>query len=127
MVGGAILIRTNIDDDSGGGSSSGPRTIVCVTELEAQCKTLTNVTVRVEDAATTAKAIAAGDAEIDGWVTFDPWPEIANVLARKEVTGETKRIVASPLVIAMVGERAAAGGPACGGTVTWKCLGNAIG
>ena len=86
------------------------------------------MTVRVEDASVTAKAIAAGTAHIDGWVTFDPWPEIANELSQAQVTGETKRIAASPLVIAMVGERAAALAPTCGGgTITWKCLGEAIG
>jgi len=132
MIAIAIIIRANIDDGGssgggGGGSTSGPVTIACVTELADECNTLKNVSVRVEDAAVTAKAIAAGTAHIDGWVTFDPWPEIANQLARRTATGDSKRLAASPLTIAMVAERAAAFAPTCGGTVNWKCLGDAIG
>jgi hypothetical protein len=39
---------------------------VCVTELEAQCKALPDVEVHIEDAATTARALADGKADIDG-------------------------------------------------------------
>ena len=123
----AIIIRSGIDNGgSSGGSSSGPVTIACVTELQDECHALKNVTVRVEDAATTARAIADGSAHIDGWVTFDPWPEIANQLAGRNVTGDSARVAASQLVIAMARERAAALAPACGGTVNWHCLGDAI-
>jgi hypothetical protein len=128
MVCVAIVIRSSIDSGgSGAKPSAGPITIACATELEAQCKLLTNVTVRVEDASITAKALAAGRTDIDGWVTFDPWPEIANQLAQARVTGETTRLAASALVIAMVQERAAAMAPTCGGSVNWRCLGDAIG
>lgn len=128
MVCVAIVIRSGIDSsESGTKESSGPITIACVTELEAQCTALSNVTVRVEDAAITAKAIAAGTANIDGWITFDPWPEMTNQLAQEQVTGDSERIAASPLVIAMVQERADAFAPTCGGPVNWRCLGDAIG
>lgn len=130
MIAIAVIIRSNIDSkgsSSGVGSTSGPVTIACVTELEQQCRALKNVTVRVEDAATTAKAIAAGTAHIDGWVTFEPWPEMANQLARRTVTGGSARLASSPLVIAMVAERATAFAPTCGGSVNWHCLGDAIG
>src|SRR5687768_4349373 len=100
MVGVAILVRSNVDDDdSGEGSSSGPTTIACITELAAQCSALRDVTVRVEDAATTAKAIAAGGADIDGWVTFDPWPAIVDLLAEDEAFGDATRIARSDLAI----------------------------
>lgn len=130
MIAIALIIRSHIDDNGsagGGGSASGPVTIACVTELADQCNSLKNVTVRVEDAATTAHDIVAGTAHIDGWVTFDPWPEIVNQLARRTATHDTARLAGSPLEIAMVAERAAAFAPACGGSVNWKCLGDAIG
>jgi hypothetical protein len=128
MVCLAIVIRSGIDGGgSGGKASSGPITIVCVTELQQQCRGLTNATVRVEDAAITAKAIAGGTAHIDGWVTFDPWPAITNQLAQRSATGDSARVAASPLVIAMVQERADAFKPTCGGSVNWRCLGDAIG
>jgi hypothetical protein len=43
------------------------------------------------------------------------------------VTGEAKPLAASQMQIAMVRERADALAPTCGGTVNWKCLGDAIG
>jgi hypothetical protein len=131
MVIVAVAIRAHLNSGSATStpSASGPVTIACVTELEAQCKQLRNVTVRVEDASVTAKAIAGGTAGIDGWVTFEPWPEIANQLALRNVTGASARVASSPLLIAMVQERADALARTsdCGGTVTWKCLGDAIG
>lgn len=122
MIGGAIVIRSNIDDDDSGGSSSGPVTIACVTELAAQCKALANVEVRVEDAAITAKAIADGKSDIDGWVTFAPWPEIVDLLARRDAISDGTRIARSQLVIATVEER-----QAVLNCTTWRCLGDAIG
>ena len=128
MICVAILIRSGIDTGTSDAKTpSGPITIACITELEAQCNALPNVKVRVEDAAITAKAIAAGTAGIDGWVTLDPWPAIVNQLAQREVTGASTPIGKTPLVIAMVQERAVALAPGCGGSVGWKCLGDAIG
>ncbi|MEY2402627.1 MAG: hypothetical protein QOD38_178 [Acidimicrobiaceae bacterium] len=130
MICVAIVIRSSIDDRGGSAAkkpSSGQVTIACVTELAEQCGGLPGIIVQVEDAAVTAKKIAAGTAHIDGWVTFDPWPEIANELARAKVTGKSARLVASRLVIAMVAERESALAPTCGGAVNWKCLGQAIG
>jgi hypothetical protein len=128
MITVAIAIRSSIDrDGSGSTSSSGPITIACVTELATECNKLSKVTVRVEGASVTAKAIAAGTAHIDGWVTFDPWPEIANQLAQRGATGDSARVAATQLVIAMVQERADVFAPTCGPAVDWKCLGEAIG
>jgi hypothetical protein len=119
----AIVIRSNVIDDSGSPSTpSGPLTIACVTELEAQCRALSNVTVRVEDASVTARALAAGTAGIDGWVTFDPWPEITDLLAQRDAVGDSIRIVRSPLTIATVQEREVAFG-----CRSWRCIGDASG
>lgn len=125
----AVIIRSSIDDgDSSAKSPSGPVTIACVTELAAQCNALTNVTIRVEDASVTAKAIAAGTANIDGWVTFDPWPEMTNLLGGRDSTGPNTLVAKSDLVIAMAQERANVLAPTCPATqVDWRCLGDAIG
>ena len=134
MIALAIVIRSAIDGDdssssTGTGTATGTATgtVACITELADACKALTGVAVRVEDASITAKAIAAGTANIDAWVTLDPWPGIVNQLAKREVTGAANRLARTDLLIAMVGERAARLAPACGGAVNWRCLGDAIG
>jgi hypothetical protein len=131
LVGAAVMIlvslaiRAAIDDDSDStSSSSGPVTIACIPELEAHCRELHDVTVTIQDAATTARDIADGTAAIDGWVTFDPWPEMAAQLAQHSIAKKTTSLASSELVIAAVRERATALAPLCGGTVTWKCLGD---
>ena len=128
MIVVAIVIRSAIDD--GGDHQSTPKatgTIACITELAAQCRALTGGTVRVEDAAVTAKAIAAGTADIDAWITLDPWPAMTNELAKEQRVDTGTPLARTDLVIAMVAERAARLAPACGGAVDWKCLGDAIG
>jgi hypothetical protein len=128
MIVVAIIVRSAIDDNGdGGGSSSKRLTIACVTELESACRALTNVDVRIEDAGVTARALANGTAQLDGWVTFDPWPQMVDALARHGVTRDTKPIVSSDIELAMVQERADAIAPSCGGAVNWRCLGDAIG
>ena len=128
MIAAAIVIRSALDDGGAGStSSSGPATIACITELAAQCRALTGGTVRIEDAAVTARAIASGQTDIDAWVTLDPWPTIVNQLAQRDATGTTTRLARTELVIAMVQERASKLAAACNGAVTWKCLGDDIG
>jgi len=128
MIVVAIIVRSAIDNgDSAPPSQQSTGTIACITELADACAALTGVTVRVEDASVTAKAIAKGNADIDAWVTLDPWPDIANELAKRTVADPGNRIARTDLLIAMVGERAAPLATACGGTVNWKCLGDAIG
>jgi len=126
MIGVSVAIRHNIDSDSKS-AASGPLTIACITELADACNAMSNVTVRVEDASVTAKAIADGQTDIDGWVTFDPWPTMAAVLAQHDVVRKSTPVASSPLAIAMVRERAAALAPLCGGQVNWKCLGDNAG
>jgi hypothetical protein len=123
MVLVSLAVRSAMDDDSTASNDGKPVTIACIPELADACRSLANVTVRIEDAATTAKALTG----IDGWVTFDPWPTMAAQLAGHEIAKSTTAIASSNLVIAMVSERAQAITPTCGGTVTWKCLGDNTG
>src|SRR2546423_12439741 len=126
MIAVAVVVRSAIDSDGG---TTGPRakTVACVAELQVECRALKNVNLRVEDAVVTAKTLANGTANIDAWVTFEPWPTIANLLAGRDVVGTATRVARTDLVIAMAQDRAQRLAPTCGGTVNWKCLGDAIG
>lgn len=125
----ALAIRERLDDNGsdGGDTASGPVRVVCITELTEACSSLKDVEVTIEDASLTAKKIVAGTADIDAWVTFDPWPAMTNVLANRDVADTAARVVRSDLVTAMVKDRAEQFAPTCGGTVNWRCLGDAIG
>ena len=85
MIGVAVLVRSRIaDDDEGDGGDGDPReafTVMCITELEAICRALEpeGIEVEVEDAGTTADALADGRRPtFDAWVTIDPWPEMVD-------------------------------------------------
>lgn len=137
MIVVAVVIRSHLDASSTsvtarGNNASGPLTVVCVTELRAACDALASshpeLHTRVEDASVTALALAKGHDVIDGWLTLDPWPDIANGLLSEPVITAESALASSPLVIAMVKERAAVLAPACpGGTIGWKCLGDNVG
>src|SRR6476619_4202607 len=139
MIVGAVLIRSRVDDDdnkpqavSAKPHATGPLTVVCVTELAAACSAIKTehpeVETRVEDAATTAKALARGDEGIDGWLTFEPWPDIANEIARDHVFDTATPLASSPLVIAMARQRQNVLASNCpDGVVDWKCLGDKVG
>jgi hypothetical protein len=144
MIVAALVIRSRIDDNkphvvsvSSSGPRTGPLTIVCITELENECNAIhaahPDAQTRVEDAATTAQTLAkGGTTEIDGWLTLEPWPDIANQMAANQVNGpiftsETS-MASSPLVITTVKQRANVLASNCAsGAVDWKCLGNNVG
>jgi hypothetical protein len=137
MIVGAVVIRSRIEGDdtqtvTSKPAASGPLTIACVTELADACQAIQKdhptVTIRVEDAATTAQALAKGGDGIDGWLTLEPWPDIANDLVTDRIFETATPIASSPFVIAMVKEREVVLAPACPGDVVgWKCLGDKVG
>lgn len=122
MIGLSLYIRSRLDDDGGGASSSGQLKIACIQELADACDALrsSGVDVIVEAPAATVTRLVAAQPDIDGWVTLDPWPGIAD--AKSGRTTPTVAVASSPLQIAVVGERANALAAACGGTVGWRCL-----
>jgi hypothetical protein len=138
MVVGAVFIRSRIDDDdktqtvSAKAAATGPLTIVCITELAAECDALKaehpDINTRVEDAAITAQTLASGGEGIDGWLTLEPWPDIANQLGTDHVFDTATPIASSPFVIAMVRQRENVLASNCpDGVVGWKCLGDKVG
>src|SRR4051794_41079019 len=141
MIVAAVLIRSRIDDDSTEVVSArpdvpaqptGPITVACVTELADACNSIKkehpDLVTRVEDAATTAQALATRSAAVDGWLTLEPWPDITNDLAQEPIFQSETSLASSPLVVAMVKQRANVLASNCpNGVVDWKCLGNNVG
>jgi hypothetical protein len=124
MIVGAVALRNAIDDDGGDGGEgdpenpAGPVSIACVTELQDACDEVASETldITIEDAEQTA----ADPDRFDAWVTFDPWPAMADLPDGGEA------LAWSPLVIAIIAERAAVLRAECD-PIGWRCLGDVAG
>jgi hypothetical protein len=140
LIVAAVLVRDALDDDDGdsaGGSSAGSdTTLVCPTELADACAALEDdVTVRVEPASDTVERLTtaadADEADVDVWLAPAPWAElVADARERAgapALVGEPSGVIGrSPVVLVMWDDRAAAlEAGACGGSVEWRCLGDA--
>ena len=130
MVAGSIAIRSRIDRDDEERAGSLP--IVCAAELGAVCDRLRQTTATtVEPATTTADRLGgAEDPGIDGWLVPAPWPQIVDVRRRQRAllplfTDVSAPLARSPLVLVVRRTVNDALAPGCGGTVGWKCLGDA--
>jgi Bacterial extracellular solute-binding protein len=139
LIVAAILTRDALDDDgdSAGGTSAGSGTaLVCAAELADACAELEDdVNVRVEAAPVTAERLAtaadADEAAVDVWLAPAPWADVV-VDAREragapDLVGEPSAVIGrSPVVLVLWNDRAAAlEAGACGGSVEWRCLGDA--
>jgi hypothetical protein len=130
LVAIALAARNAIDDDdeeavaagNGGEGDAGdePLVVACVRELRAACEAL-DAGVRIEDPAATIES--AGD--IDAWITFDPWPAMADIEAGREVFGDGAVPVAGSDLALLA--RTAALPASCGGTADWACVADASG
>jgi hypothetical protein len=140
----AVVVRNRLDNDgssSNGSDASTDATIVCVTELDAVCRTLdqrhTDLTVRIEDEATTQQTLVSASFDpsnppFDAWITLQPFPEMVGEQRSRALLapalGDTSSALArSPLVIAAWNDRRAALESACPGGITWKCIGDQAG
>lgn len=125
MIGLSLFIRARLDDggSSSTGSKDGRLTIACITELRAACESYArangDIQIVVEDAATTLDKVG----DYDGWLTLAPWPDIAGIRNGSQPLPATV-LGHADLQVAVVREREQALTAACGGTVTWKCLGD---
>lgn len=124
MIGLSVYVRSWLDDSDGGSSSSGPLRIACIPELTDGCNALrdSGVEVIVEAPGITVTRLAGAQPDIDGWLTLDPWPAIADAKASRSTATPTAAVASSPLQIAVVGERSGPLAAACGGAVGWRCL-----
>src|SRR5690242_8917414 len=115
MISASLFIRGRIDDNGSDTStpSGGVTKLACVTELASD-----KVSITVEDAGATLTKLD----QYDGWLTFDPWPAMA-ALQQQRTPVNPIALASSTLQIAVVNDRATALTTACGGSITWKCLG----
>jgi hypothetical protein len=111
MIVVSLFIRSRLDDDGHGGGShddGGRAVVACVTELADACQAAygDSVDLRVEDARTTAAALAKGGSDISAWVTMSGWPELLAVKGVSPPLAVTP-VASTALVIAGVKERLA--------------------
>lgn len=139
MVGGAVVLRTNVIDS--GGSTDGHETLRlrCGTDLEQVCRRLAeqdrSIEVTVADEGATADALAKKGAapDFDAWLTVGPWAAIVADDRRRAgldepVLADPSGVLArSPVTFVGPRERLDALATHCGGVVDWTCIGDASG
>jgi hypothetical protein len=124
MIVVSLFIRSRLDDDNksnGDRPDDGGRPVVaCVTELADACQAAygDSVELRVEDARTTATALAKGSSDLDAWVTMAGWPELLSAKGIDPPLAVTP-VASTPLVLAAVKERVATLACASSG---WSCF-----
>jgi len=145
MIFGSLALRNSMNTEnpdsrkSGGDSASSDAKfrLTCAVELADVCNALAatqpNLTVKPEEAGITADRLTKlpdnANPGFDAWLTVGPWAEI--VQDNRNFTENTGAILGTPsgvlgsspakLVTLKSGETAL--NTACGGTITWKCLG----
>ena len=140
MIVGAVLLRDRIDgDDEAGPQGPGDRfRLVCDTTLGDVCTSLARTDddfeVVVRNSGATADELddegAALDA--DAWLTTAAWPAIVADNRRfAELDGEvlapsSEVLARSPVMIATRDDGRAELEAACGGTITWRCVGEQV-
>lgn len=137
----AVVARQRWDDRSDPVVAGGDRpTLVCLTELAPVCAALAeaqDITVRVEDAATTLATLARADVDpaaagADGWLTFAPQAAMAadarqRAALRPVLATPSPTLAWAALTMAAWRDRSAVLAPACGGEITWRCVGEHAG
>lgn len=138
LVVGAVFLRQRIDGDGGGGGGAdGPFALRCATELAEVCTALAadrdDLEVTVEDPGTTANTLSAlpagEDPGFDAWLADGPWPAI--VADNRSFAGLDEAVLGTPGAVLgrspalIVSQRARLSelSATCGGTITWKCVG----
>jgi hypothetical protein len=135
LVLAAVQIRARLFADGPDPAVLDGLRVVCVEELASVCdEALQPIGVAPvgQEAAATVARFADREPGIDVWVTFEPWPELAaNVrdgAGLPELTSVSSAVLArSPVLLAAQRDRLAALEQACGGDVTWRCIGDRSG
>lgn len=143
MVVGSLAVRDRMIHPNNGtnstGGGSGALSIVCATELGPVCDNLAaggGVTVTTEAAAITETRLKNADPSAlgpDGWLAPGPWPQMVDIERRGNnrpvlFRPTLDRVARSPLVLVAWKDQAdkLKAGPECQGTVTSKCIGDAV-
>ena len=132
----ALLDASGDDGGSGGGGSGGgdaAGVVVCVPEVAEVCRSLADgrdLEVRVEDDEATIDGLRRPDGDVGFTAWVAPAPTVAMAVEDRAraglapVLGEPSAPLArSPLVLVGWRDRLAALEAACGGELTWRCLG----
>ncbi|MEO7442749.1 MAG: hypothetical protein ABIW46_04375 [Acidimicrobiales bacterium] len=135
MVVGAIAVRGRLDDRDE--RSTTVLRLVCSTEMAGPCRELAagddRIRLTVETAETTGDRLEGADSDpgFDGWLVAGPWPtfvaEARQRAGREPLVGTSLVLARSPVGLLVWPDRAAVLGPRCGGTITWRCLGDVAG
>jgi hypothetical protein len=140
MVFGALALRNSLEKNTPAQTATGrdsPFRLNCSTELADVCAELQgtepNLIVKTEEAGVTADRLTllsdGTDPGFDAWLTIGPWAEIVqdnrSYTENKEaILGTPSSVLASSpaeIVTSKAGEATLKA--ACGGAITWKCLG----
>lgn len=134
LVFAATQVRGRLFPEAGTPVAADDLRVVCARELAPACDALTLTTPPVvEDVATTVDRFAERDPGVDVWLTLTPWPELAAAgRARQglpDVAATSSPVLGrSPLVVVARQDRLRALEPTCdGGSLTWRCIGDAAG
>jgi hypothetical protein len=116
----ATVARRHLDDGgSGDGDGAGRLVVACVPELADACAAIDDAEVRVEAPDDTIAALGSGTGP-DAWVTFDPWPAIADLDAGRPVLDATPvRVAATEL--RLLYRRSRVLGDCTEASATWAC------
>jgi hypothetical protein len=142
MVVGSLAVRDRMNHPNGKsptGGGSNALAIVCATELGPVCDAIAvggGATVVIESAAVTEARLRGADANepgLDAWLAPGPWPQMVDIVRRQAnkpvlFRPTLDRVARSPLVLVAWKDQAEKlkTGPECQGTVTSKCVGDAV-
>jgi hypothetical protein len=136
----AVVLRAQLHGDDGGSGNGGDQppassgTVWCITELAAACDALQaeGYAVQVGAAGDQAAAFESPTPpDVTAWVTLDAWPPIVDTFRGAKNLGPlfTSSEAVASTRLALVGptDKMAVLAQACGGQVTWTCLGEQAG
>jgi hypothetical protein len=140
MVFGSVALRNSVENNTQAQTATGGNSsfrLTCAAELADICaeleETQPNLTVKTEEAGATADRLTLlpdeTDPGFDAWLTVGPWAEIVQdnrsfTENAGAILGKASKVLGSSpaqIVTSKSGEPALEA--ACGGAITWKCLG----